>query len=198
MNDYNTKRKALPLPEYGRSVQNMVDYCLTLTDRKERQQCAETIVQIMENMNPQYKGVEDFEHKLWDHLALMAEYKLDIDYPYEIVPQLEPVKPNPVSYGNEPIRYRHYGVLLERLVAQLTHYPEGPAKQELIAQTAAQMKRSMQQWNSNAVEDEKIIQDLYAYTLGTVRATPDMLQLAADNRSMSTAGAKKNGKKKKR
>ena len=78
---YNTQQKRMPLPEYGRSIQNMVDYALTIQDRAERQRCANTIINIMGNMFPHLRDVPDFKHKLWDHLAIMADFKLDIDYP---------------------------------------------------------------------------------------------------------------------
>ena len=82
---YNTQQKRMPLPEYGRSIQNMVDHALTIEDRSERQRCANTIINIMGNMFPHLRDVPDFKHKLWDHLAIMSDFKLDIDYPYEII-----------------------------------------------------------------------------------------------------------------
>ena len=84
---YNTQQKRMPLPEYGRSIQNMVDHALTIEDRAERQRCANTIINIMGNMFPHLRDVPDFKHKLWDHLAIMANFQLDIDYPYENYPQ---------------------------------------------------------------------------------------------------------------
>ena len=85
---YNTQQKRMPLPEYGRSIQNMVDHALTIEDRSERQRCANTIINIMGNMFPHLRDIPDFKHKLWDHLAIMADFKLDIDYPYD--PQRQP------------------------------------------------------------------------------------------------------------
>ena len=82
---YNTQQKRMPLPEYGRSIQNMVDHALTIEDRSERQRCANTIINIMGNMFPHLRDIPDFKHKLWDHLAIMADFKLDIDYPYEVI-----------------------------------------------------------------------------------------------------------------
>lgn len=82
---YNTQQKRMPLPEYGRSIQNMVDYALTIQDRAERQRCANTIINIMGSMYPHLRDVPDFKHKLWDHLAIMSGFELDIDYPYEII-----------------------------------------------------------------------------------------------------------------
>ena len=81
---YNTQEKALPMPEYGRAVQKMVDHAITIEDRAERQRCANTIIAVMGNMFPQLRDVAEFKHKLWDHLAVMADFKLDIDYPYEL------------------------------------------------------------------------------------------------------------------
>lgn len=115
--EYNTQQRTLPLPEYGRSVQNMVDHALTIEDRAERQRCANTIINIMGGMFPHLRDVPDFKHKLWDHLAIMADFKLDIDYPYEIVKKesLE-VKPDMLPYPHNGIRYRHYGRILENMI----------------------------------------------------------------------------------
>lgn len=131
--EYNTQQKKLPLPEYGRSVQNMVDHALTIEDRAERQHCANTIVNIMGGMFPHLRDVPDFKHKLWDHLAIMADFKLDIDYPYEIVKKEDlEVKPEMLSYPNNKIRYRHYGRILESMIKKTLDYPEGEEKQQLI------------------------------------------------------------------
>ena len=82
--DYNTSRKQLVLPEYGRNIQNMVDYIMEIEDRDERNRLAKAVINIMGNMNPHLRDINDFKHRLWDHLAIMSEFKLDIDYPYEI------------------------------------------------------------------------------------------------------------------
>ena len=98
--EYNTQQRKLPLPEYGRSVQNMVDYALTIEDRAERQRCANTIINIMGSMFPYLRDANDNNHKLWDHLAIMADFKLDIDYPVEVVKKesLE-IKPERIPYS---------------------------------------------------------------------------------------------------
>ena len=82
--DYNTQREKLVMPEYGREIQQMVDYCVQLEDRNERQHCAEAIIAIMDRMFPENRGVENHEQKLWDHLAIMSGFQLDIDYPYDV------------------------------------------------------------------------------------------------------------------
>ena len=85
MMEYNTKQKRLPLPEYGRSVQKMVDHAMTIEDREERQRCAQTIVDIMDSMFPNMRELPDYKRKLWDHLAIMSDFKLEIDYPFEVI-----------------------------------------------------------------------------------------------------------------
>ena len=82
---YNTQKKKLILPEYGRNVHRMIEYCMSLEDRDERTRCANAIVNIMGNLFPHLRDVDDFKHKLWDHLAIMSDFKLDIDYPYEVI-----------------------------------------------------------------------------------------------------------------
>ena len=113
---YNTQQKRMPLPEYGRSIQNMVDHALTIQDPAERQRCANTIINIMGNMFPHLRDVPDFKHKLWDHLAIMANFKLDIKYPYEIIHEENlGTKPEPIPYPSTKIRYRHMDVRLRYL-----------------------------------------------------------------------------------
>lgn len=173
---YNTQRKRLPMPEYGRSIQNLVDYTLTLEDKGKRQQCAEAIVRLMGNMFPQWRDVPDFNHKLWDHLAFMSDYKLDIDYPVEIVRQETTLeKPRPLAYHKNPIRYRHYGNTLERFVKCLATYPEGEARDQLVTLVANHMKRSMLQWNPVVSSDKKVVSDMAEMTSGVVNLTEEEL-----------------------
>lgn len=170
--EYNTQQRKLPLPEYGRSVQNMVDHALTIKDRAERQHCANTIVNIMGGMFPHLRDVPDFKHKLWDHLAIMSDFKLDIDYPYEIVKKetLE-LKPEVMPYPDNGIRYRHYGRLLEGMIKKAVAYPEGPEKKQLIALLANQMKKCLCNWNKEGVEDQKVLEDFNEYTQGELSLT---------------------------
>ena len=118
---YNTEEKKLVMPEYGRNIQNMVDYCVAIEDREERKRCANTIINIMGNMFPHLRDVNDFKHILWDHLAIMADFKLDIDYPYEIVKKENLyARPPRIPYNNNRIRYRHYGKTLELMIRKAT------------------------------------------------------------------------------
>lgn len=187
------------MPEYGRGVQNMVDHALTLTDREERQRCANTIVRIMRNMNPAMHDVPDFDRKLWDHLAIMADYKLDIDYPYEITPRdTFERKPSRVAYPKQNIRFRHYGHLLEQLIQALADYEEGPEKERLLELVANQMKRSLAGWNKDALDDAKIATDLAVYTKGRVRLDLSTFHFANIQQSSRQGTQQSTGRKKKK
>ncbi|BEH00531.1 DUF4290 domain-containing protein [Bacteroides sedimenti] len=176
--EYNTQQRVLPLPEYGRSIQNMVDYALTIEDRAERQRCANTIINIMGNMFPHLRDVPDFKHKLWDHLAIMADFKLDIDFPFEIIKKDNLItKPDMIPYPSSKIRYRHYGRTLEKLIKIASDYPEGNEKKQLIALVANHMKKSFMNWNKDVVDDRKIFDDLKDYSRGKIEVDEDTLKL---------------------
>ena len=167
--EYNTQRKKLPLPEYGRSVQNMVDYALTIEDRAERQRCARTIIGIMGSMFPHLRDVPDFKHKLWDHLAIMSDFKLDIDYPFQVVkPEELVVKPEMIEYPQKYIRYRHYGRFLGELIEKAMTIEDEQERKRLINLLANQMKKSFANWNKDGVEDQKIVDDLREYSNGAI------------------------------
>lgn len=167
--DYNTQREKLILPEYGREVQKMVDHAITIENRTERQHCAETIVQIMGKMLPQNNN-EDHEQMLWDHLALMSGFKLDIDYPYDVTQALKIAsKPEPLGYPMTNIPVRHYGKMMFEVFERLKTMPEGPERDELVRITANQMKRSLMQWSHGSADDEKVASDLARFTDGVIQ-----------------------------
>ena len=176
--EYNTQRKKMELPEYGRSVQNMVDHALTIEDREERQRCANTIINIMGSMFPHLRDVPDFKHKLWDHLAIMSDFKLDIDYPFEIVKKEDlVVKPEKVAYSNGAIRYRHYGHILEELVKKASEVEDEEERKALVKLLAIQMKKSLNNWNKDGMEDQKIVDDLREYSKGAIDLKVEDLRL---------------------
>ena len=159
--DYNSKRKKMPLPEYGRNIQNMVDYLLTIEDRDKRNRAAKTVIDVMGNLNPHLRDVADFKHKLWDHLAIMADFQLDIDYPYTPPsPSLLLEKPKTVPYTQHDIKYKHYGRVLEKMIDEATKFEDGELKEALVLMLANHMKKSYLVWNKDAVADEKILKDL--------------------------------------
>lgn len=176
--DYNTQLKKLVLPEYGRNVQQMVDHCLTLEDRQERTRCANTIINLMGNLFPHLRDVDDFKHKLWDHLAIMSGFKLDIDYPYPIIKKENLyTRPEKITYRLTPIRYRHYGKLLENMIRKAEEMPEGNEREQLISLLANHMKKCFLTWNKEAVEDDKILNDLREYSHGQIELTPETFKL---------------------
>lgn len=168
--DYNTSRKKLALPEYGRNVQNMVDLLLTIEDRETRNQAAKTIVEMMGNLHPYLRDVPDFKHKLWDHLAIMADFKLDIDYPYD-PPSKEILteKPKRVPYLQSNLKYRYYGKTIELMIKKAMEYEDGPEKDILIYQIANHMKKSYLTWNKDSVDDTLIFEDLSNMSRGLLK-----------------------------
>ncbi len=168
--DYNTQRERLILPEYGREIQNMVDYCVALPDKGERQRCAATIIATMERMVPQNRSNGDYKRKLWDHLALMSNFKLDIDWPYDITEaQAMQAKPKPMKYPSENIRVRHYGQYIFKLFERLKTMEPGTARDNLMRLTANQMKRDLMLWSHGYTDDEKVADDLARYTDGKIQ-----------------------------
>ena len=178
---YNTQRKRMPLPEYGRSIQNMVYHALTIEDRAERQRCATTIINIMGNMFPHLRDVPDFKHKLWDHLAIMSDFKLDIDYPYELIQKDNLItKPDIISYPATKIRYRHYGRTLEVLIKKACELPESEEKRNLVALICNHMKKDFMAWNKDTVDDRKIADDLEELSGGRLHMTDDIVRLMSN------------------
>ena len=175
---YNTQEKNLPMPEYGRAVQKMVDHAITIEDRAERQRCADTIIAVMGNMYPQLRDMPDFKHKLWDHLAVMADFKLDIDYPYE-VSSADTLHPTPqrIAYPKGNIRYLHYGRCIQEMIQKACEMPEGEERMQLLRLIAAQMKKEYVLWNKENVEDRKIIEDIYEYSGGQIQLSEEQLNL---------------------
>lgn len=172
--DYNTQRERLVLPEYGREVQQMVDHCIALPNRALRQRCAESIVAVMERMSPPACDDSDYRHKLWDHLALMSNFKLDIDYPFDISEAKKMLeKPAPMSYPMKRIPVRHYGMMMFEMFDLLKQMPEGSDRTELVRLVANQMKRDLVQWGHGSNDNEKVASDLAHYTDGKVQLDLD-------------------------
>lgn len=168
--DYNTQREKLILPEYGREVQSIIDYAVALPDRAERQRCANAIIAIMERMMPQTQNTPDHKHKLWDHLALMSGFKLDIDYPYDISEAKKMMaRPNPMPYPMKRIPVRHYGNMMFEIFDILKSMPAGAERDELARLAANQMKRDLFQWGHGSSDDEKVVSDIATYTGGKIQ-----------------------------
>ena len=198
MLEYNTQLTQLILPEYGRNVHQMVDYCMHIEDRDERNHCAYTIIDIMDNMFPENRGEAEYKRKLWDHLAIMSGFQLEVDYPYEIV-RVENLDstPHPINYQLEPIKFRHYGKIIERMIERAAEYPEGDEREALIMVLANHMKKIIYLISKEDVEDAKIFRDLAYYSHGRINLDPETHHLFTftENDKDKPASGKKKKKK---
>ncbi len=166
---YNTQLKKLILPEYGRNIQRMIDYCLTIDDFGKRTDCAHTIVDSMFTLFPPVGDHDEYRRKLWDHLAIMSDFALDIDWPVEVI-QRESLQtpPDPVLLPAFNISRRQYGKNLELMIGRVCDYPEGEERDVLAILLANQMKKMMVTADNDAVEDEKIFRDLLDMSHGVI------------------------------
>jgi hypothetical protein len=196
--DYNTQRERIKLNEYGREIQQMVDYCVTIPDREERQACAEAIIDTMRKMNPSDQNINDRMQTLWDHLALMSDFKLDIDYPVEITTAEQMAsKPEPVAYPNTRIPVRHYGRALFELFETLKTMEPGEERDTLVRMTANQMKRCLLLWGHGNGDDEKVADDLARFTDGAIQLDLDSFRFdRIDVQSIAQQAKQKKQKKK--
>ncbi len=168
--DYNTTRSELILAEYGRNVQNMVKYICELPDREERNRYAQAVIDLMGFLNPHLRDVADFKHKLWDHLHIISDYKIDVDSPYP-KPTIEQaqVKPKHIGYPQKKITYKHYGKTVEDLIEK-TKAVEDPERRLNMAQGIANfMKMAYVQWNKDSVADETILKNLRELSGGELK-----------------------------
>lgn len=168
---YNTQKSQLVMPQYGRGIHRMVEVAMGLPTRDERQVCANTIIQAMAKMKGlTAKHVPSF---LWDHLAYISNYELDIEYPCEITRlDTEAVQPRQMKYPTKQIRHRHYGYVMEEALRKLSEVPEGEAREKYVQVLANQMKQNLFIWNRDAMDDRKVIADLSRYTNGEVQLVP--------------------------
>ena len=192
--DYNTGREKLLMPEYGREIQKMVDYAISLPSKEERLKCAKTIVRMMLTKVPQIRENAGYEQTLWDHLYLMSDKQLDIDWPFDVTgAETIHSKPAPIPLPQKRIRLRHYGKLVGELLEKLKTMPESDERTELIRQTANQMKRDLLTWGHGSADDEKVADDMARLTDGAIQ-----LDLGRFKFEKVTAITVDEGKKKKR
>lgn len=174
MLDYNTQTRQLALPEYGRNIQQMVDFCVTIPDREERTRCAYTIIDVMRNLMTDNNNQDENLKKYWDHLNIMADFKLDIDFPYEVISkeELNPV-PNRIPYNTTSIRYRHYGKNIEHMINRVAELENSDDKELLISFIAHHMKKLMLIHNKEGATDAKILRDLAEFSNGRINLDPE-------------------------
>jgi len=159
--DYNTRRPDMVIPEYGRNIQKMVEHALTIKERDERNTVAKAIISVMGQLNPHFRDIADFKHKLWDHLFIISDFKLDVDSPYPI-PDRETIfeKPEKMDYPSKKIRFKHYGKSIENLIQVAITYKDGDEKKALLSTIANLMKRNYLSFNRDSIDDRLIFSDI--------------------------------------
>ena len=168
--DYNTTRKKLILAEYGRNVQNMVQYICVLPTKNERNRYAQVVIDLMGFLNPHLRDVADFKHKLWDHLHIISDFKIDVDSPYP-KPSEDAIrfKPAPLAYPQQRIKYKHYGRMIELMMEKAKSVEDPERKQQMVKVIANTMKIAYVAWNKDTVADETIIKDLREMSNGELQ-----------------------------
>ena len=168
--DYNSTRNKLILSEYGRNVQNMVKYICALPTKEERNRYATVVIDLMGFLNPHLRDVADFKHKLWDHLHIISDYQIDVDSPYpKPTPEAIHLKPEPLKYPHQRIRYKHYGKTIELMIEKAKSIEDPERKKYMVQSIANFMKMAYVQWNKDSVSDESILADLVAMSRGELQ-----------------------------
>ncbi len=159
--EYNTSRSKMNISEYGRNIQKMIEHIMSVEDRDKRNKLAKATINVMGQLNPHLRDVNDFKHKLWDHLFIMSDFQLDVDSPYP-VPSRETLtrKPEPLRYSSNNVTFKHYGRHIERMIEKACELEEGHMKDTLVELIANHMKKSYLTWNRDSVTDEEIAKHL--------------------------------------
>jgi hypothetical protein len=174
MPEYNTDRGFMQISEYGRNIQKMVEVAVAEPDRDKRNRLAGALIQLMGMLNPHLRDVADYKHKLWDHLFVISDFKLDVDSPYPI-PTRESIaiKPDMMKYPQRRIRYRFYGKNIEQMIERAGEMPEGPTKAGFINLIGSFMKQACKNWNEEQLSDEEILSHLELLSEGRIRLSTE-------------------------
>lgn len=195
MMEYNSQRPKLIISEYGRHIQKMVDNACAIEDREQRNQAARAIIVVMGQLNPHLRDQSDFRHKLWDHLFIMSDFRLDVDSPYPI-PSRESLatKPSPLKYPSNLIRYKHYGKIVENLIDNARKIEDPSLKESMVSAIAHHLKKSYLAWNRDSVADDIIFKDLKDLSSGLLQM-PEGAQLGAATEVLAANYSQSPGKK---
>lgn len=202
--EYNATRKLLSIAEYGRNIQKMVDYATSLKSKEERTKAVQEIIRVMGQLNPHLRDVSDFTHKLWTHLFIMSDFKLDVDSPYpKPSPENLNKKPEKLSYPGNDIHYKYYGKIIERIIKKASEMKEGAEKDSLVEVIANLMKRSYLTWNRDSVNDNVIFEHLKHLSKGELKTSSGFrlnetsnILAASKKRKRSDKSSGQNGKSK--
>jgi hypothetical protein len=165
--EYNAERSHLIIPEYGRHLQKLIDQATLIEDAAERNKAAKYIIQVMGTLNPHLRDVPDFQHKLWDQLFIMSDFKLDVVSPYPI-PSREvlQLRPDVLQYPQNFPKYRYYGNNIKYMIDVANKWDDGEMKNALVKVIANHMKKSYLSWNKDTVKDDVIFEHLYELSDG--------------------------------
>ncbi|MEK6615959.1 MAG: DUF4290 domain-containing protein [Bacteroidota bacterium] len=176
---YNTQQQHLIIPEYGRNIQKLIEYACTIKNKEERNNVANAIIVIMGRLNPMLRDITDFRHKLWDHLFIISNFKLDVDSPYPIPSkEILTTKPDIVKYPAAKMKFKHYGKAVERLIEKASAMKSGEEKTAFIGDIANLMKKSYLVWNRDTVNDQVILQELEDISKGKLKV-PENFRLTS-------------------
>lgn len=168
--DYNADRPDLVIPEYGRNIQRMVEYAVSIKSKELRNQVALAIINVMGQLFPHLRDEENYKHKLWDHIFIMSGFKLDVDSPYpKPDPQQFQDKPEVVNYPKNNIKFGHYGQILEQTIKAIVDFPDGEEKDRLVLDIANMMKRMYLTNSESSISNEVVIKQLIAYSDGKIK-----------------------------
>jgi hypothetical protein len=185
--EYNAERPQLIIPEYGRHLQKLIDQAVAVEDRDERNKFARYIIQVMGSLNPHLRDVPDFQHKLWDQIFIMSNFKLEVDSPYPI-PSREvlQLRPDPLDYPQKSPKYRFYGNNIKYMIDVANSWEDGELKGALIKVIANHMKKSYLSWNKDTVTDAVIFEHLYELSDGKINLTQSTEELVNTTDLMRT------------
>lgn len=173
--EYNSQRPDLVISEYGRNIQKMVEHAMSIEDREERNKVVRAIISVMGQLFPYLRDVEDFTHKLWDHLHIISDFKLDVDSPYP-KPTAETFKEKPqkVEYPDGRVRYGHYGKTIPALIKKATEMEAGDKRNTLVLILANLMKKHYVTWTNKSAEDQLIKDQLKDMSNGELSIPSDI------------------------
>lgn len=170
--EYNSEREHLIIPEYGRHIQKLINHCIAIEDDADRNKMAKAIVDVMGNLQPHLRDVPDFQHKLWDQLFIISDYRLEVDSPYPI-PTVEVLqaKPEPLPYPKTSSKYRFYGNNIQIMIDTALSWEESELKDALVFSIANHMKKCYLNWNKDTVDDVVIFKHLMELSGGKLDLT---------------------------
>ena len=193
--EYNTGRNMLIMREYGRHIQKMIEYLLTLEDKEERQRNAYAVIELMGFLNPHLRDVADFKHKLWDHLHIISNFQIDVDSPYPPPnPETIHLKPEPLKYPHQRIKYKHYGKTIEMMINKAKTIEEPERRNHMVQAIANFMKMANVQWNKDSVADETIFAHLRELSNGELKLDETVNLNKVEYRSNNTHKTENTGR----